>query len=50
MKVVALIEAGAIASLKVAVNTWPTGTFTAPFTGTVDTTAGPEMMVVKDHT
>jgi hypothetical protein len=48
--VVALIVAGFIAPLKVALSTWPMGTFTAPFDGTVDTTVGGGVIVVKDHT
>jgi hypothetical protein len=50
VKVIALIVAGLIASLKVALSTWPMGTFAAPFTGTVDATAGGGVIVVKDHT
>jgi hypothetical protein len=50
VKVVALIEAEVIASLNVAVNTWPTGTFTAPFAGTVATTVGTGVIVEKLHT
>jgi hypothetical protein len=50
VKVVALIVAELIASLKVALNTWPMGTFVAPLTGIVDTTAGAGVIVVKVHT
>jgi hypothetical protein len=50
VKVVALIVAEFIASLKVALNTWPMGTLRAPFAGSVDTTAGGGVIVVKDHT
>ena len=53
VKVVALNVPEAIGSLKVALNTWPTGTFGAPFAGTVDTTIGTiggAATVVKVHT
>jgi hypothetical protein len=50
VKVVALIEAEAIASLKVALSIWPTGTLVAPFTGVVAVTVGAGVMVVKLHT
>jgi hypothetical protein len=50
VKEVAVIVAGVIGSLKVALNTWPTGTFMAPFAGIVETTIGVELIVVKDHT
>jgi hypothetical protein len=50
VNVVALIVAGLIASLKVALNTWPMGTFVAPFAGAVDTTAGAGVIVEKVHT
>jgi hypothetical protein len=49
VKVALLIEAGLIASPKVALSTWPMGTFTAPFAGIVDNTAGGGVIVVKDH-
>jgi hypothetical protein len=39
-----------IASLKVALSTWLTGTPVAPFTGTVAITAGTGEIVVKVHT
>ena len=40
MKVVVSIEAGVIASLKVALSAWLMGTTTAPSTGTVEITVG----------
>jgi hypothetical protein len=49
VKVVALIVEGVIASLKVALNTWLIGIFTAPFAGAVDTTTDGGVIVVKDH-
>jgi hypothetical protein len=49
VKVVALIVPAFIASLKVALSTWPMGTLIAPFAGIVDTTAGAGVIVVKDH-
>jgi hypothetical protein len=50
VKLDVLIVAAFIASLKVAVNTWLTGTFTAPFTGTVAITTGAGVIVVNVHT
>jgi hypothetical protein len=50
VKVVALTEAGFIVWLKVALSTWLTGTFKAPFAGVVVTTRGAGAAVVKDHT
>jgi hypothetical protein len=44
------MDAGAIASLNVAVSTWLTGTFVAPFAGTVETTVGTGVIVVNVHT
>jgi hypothetical protein len=39
-----------IASLNVALSTWPRGTPVAPFTGIVDTTAGVGVIVVNVQT
>jgi hypothetical protein len=50
VKVVALIVAGFIPSLKVALRTWPMGTLMAPFAGTTAITAGGGVIVVKVHT
>jgi hypothetical protein len=50
VKVDALIVAGLIASLKVALSTWPTATFVAPFAGTVDITVGGRVVVVNVQT
>jgi hypothetical protein len=50
VNVVALIEAGAIASLKFALSTCPMGTLAAPFTGVVAMTVGAGVTVVKLHT
>jgi hypothetical protein len=40
VKVVALIVAGVMATLKVALRAWLMGTLVAPFTGTVEMTVG----------
>jgi hypothetical protein len=50
VKVVDVSVAQLIVSLKVALSTWLTGTPVAPFTGTVDTTKGGGVIVVKVHT
>jgi len=56
VKVDALIVAGAIAVLKVALSTCPMGTLVAPFAGIVDITSGAggvttgDVVVVKLHT
>jgi hypothetical protein len=52
VKVVALIVAGFIDSLKVALSAWSMDTLVAPFTGVVDETAGAVVIVVvvKVHT
>ena len=39
-----------IASLKVAVSTWPMGTLVAPIAGTTAVTVGGGVIVVKVHT
>jgi hypothetical protein len=50
VKVVDVRVAHFIVSLKVALITWATGTPVAPFTGTVEITAGIGVTVVKVHT
>ena len=50
VKVDPLIVAGFIASLKVALITWPIATFVAPFAGIVDTTTGAGVIVVNVQT
>jgi hypothetical protein len=50
VKVAALIDAGAIASLNVALSTLPTATLAAPFVGLLAVTAGGGVIVVKLHT
>jgi hypothetical protein len=50
VKVDALIVVGFIGSLNVALNVWPMATFVAPFTGSVDTTAGGGVTVLKVQT
>jgi uncharacterized membrane protein AbrB (regulator of aidB expression) len=50
VKVVALIVAGLIASLNVALSAWPMGTLLVPFAGTVAVTIGGGVIVVKNHT
>jgi hypothetical protein len=44
------MDAGVIASLKVAVSTWLMETLVAPFTGTTAVTVGGGVIVVKVHT
>jgi hypothetical protein len=46
----ALIDAGVIASLNVALSTWPMGTLVAPFAGITEITVGGGVIVVKLHT
>jgi hypothetical protein len=50
VKVAASSVAGLIASLNVALRTWPTGTPVAPFAGTTAVTVGGGVIVVKVHT
>jgi hypothetical protein len=44
------MDAGAMASLNVALSTWPMGTLVAPFAGIVEITVGGGVMVVNVHT